>query len=88
LGVDISNEEYCSLIFKFVPSEIANHLSSVSASMKTLRLAQKLTPSPGAPATPIDNSELDPNVLMDIALEHWEMLEWQKVSKLKMKETK
>jgi hypothetical protein len=40
LGVDISDKEYHSLIFKFVPSEIANHLSSVSASMKTLRLAQ------------------------------------------------
>jgi hypothetical protein len=46
LGINISDEEYRSLIFKFVPSEIANHLSSVSASMKTLCLAQKLTPLP------------------------------------------
>jgi hypothetical protein len=88
LGVDISDEEYRSLIFKFVPFEIANYLSSVSVSMKTLCLAQKLTLSPGASATLIGNSELDPNVLMDIALKHWEMLEWQKVLKLKMKETK
>ena len=87
LGIEISNEEYCSLIFKFVPIEITNHLSSVSASIKTLRLPQRLTQSPGSSTTPTDNLELDPNILMDIALEHWEMLEWQKVSKLK-KETK
>jgi len=88
LGVEVSDEEYRSLIFKFVPIEIANHLSSVSASMKTLRLAQKLTQSPGASETPAVDSELDPTVLMDIALDHWEMLERQKISKLKMKETK
>jgi len=42
LGVEVSDKEYHSLIFKFVPIKIANHLSSVSASMKTLCLAQKL----------------------------------------------
>jgi hypothetical protein len=88
LGVEVSDEEYRSLIFKFVPIEIANHLSSVSASMKTLHLAQKLTQSPGASVTPAVDTELDPTVLMDIALDHWEMLERQKISKLKMKETK
>jgi len=51
LGVEISDEEYRSLIFNFVPIEIANHLSSVSASMKTLRLAQRLTQSPGSSTT-------------------------------------
>ena len=75
LGIEVSDEEYRSLIFKFVPIEIANHLSSVSASMKTLCLAQKLTQSPGASETPAVDSELDPTVLMDIALDHWEMLE-------------
>jgi len=80
LGVEISDEEYRSLIFKFVPLEIANHLSSVSASMKTLHIAQASMQSHGA-----TSFELDPNVLMEIALEHWEMLERQKISKLKLK---
>ena len=82
VGVEVTQNEYRSLVLNFIPEYLAAHLANVSAAMK----AQNIV-SPTSPNTTNKSPSLDAEILMQFAIDEWDRRAPARKAKEKQKES-
>ena len=81
VGIEISDNDYCSLIINFVPPELSSVLAQMSMNMKqvtTSLLKVKVILSVTKLKGKLPSLEVDPEDLMQATLEEWDRREADK----------
>ena len=86
VGIEISDNNYCSLIINFVPPELSSVLAQMSMNMKqvtTSLLKAKVIASAAELKGKLPSLVVDPKDLMQAMLEEWDRCEADKKSRQK-----